>query len=212
MVLPTLHRTLVRRDHAKWERQQLACLDGADTSGQHHKPRKIVKWAAWRGLFLDQIRNETGVTVLHNAMVKAEADSVKWLIHTYPKLLTAEDEARDTPIVTALKECAQTLLAIERDGLDTDKEWQRAKFFEILASEQIQSTRVVWNVHHFKALQDIAVELLGEVIDLPLRCHLCVAERGDGHLGRLSGARLGLVQGGLGLLELLPGVLQLALQ
>ena len=147
--------------------------------------RNIVKWAAWRGLYLDKIRNETGVTVLHNAMVKAEADAIKWLIHTYPKLLKAEDEARDTPIVTALKECAQTLLAIERDvrrapadmeflNADkewqhdpvrwrVDKEWQRAKFFEILASEQIQSTRIVWNVHHFKALQDIAVEQLGEL-------------------------------------------------
>ena len=115
--------------------------------------RYIIKWAAFRGLFLDQVRNETGVTVLHKAMVLAEADAIRWLIHTYPKLLQAEDEARDTPIVTALKECAQVLLKIESDGMTPDLEWQRAKFFEILAADQIQDTKIRWNVHHFKALQ-----------------------------------------------------------
>mgnify|MGYP003313661845 CR=1 FL=1 len=63
-----------RRAEGEVVSQRAAChlrkLCQAGSVPSEMVPETLVKWAAWRGLYLDKIRNETGVTVLHNAMVK----------------------------------------------------------------------------------------------------------------------------------------------
>ena len=123
----------------------------------------LVRWAAIRGMYLKKIRTENGLCILHNAIGKAESDLVRWLLHVHPTLISVQDDQRDTPVVVALKECATTLLKLEKDPQNRGLLWKRSRYAEILMCEEVQRSKIRWNVHHFKSFNDIAVENLGEL-------------------------------------------------
>lgn len=123
----------------------------------------VIRWAAARDIRLATMRTPTGSCILHLAMLKGEPEVVAWLLYHHPELLTVADQQRDSPVVIALKELAATLL--EHHRRPTDKTaWKRAKLAEILLSDQVQQFRVPWNLTHFRALGDIAVPMLGELV------------------------------------------------
>ena len=96
-------------------------------------------------------------------MLKGEPEIVAWIMYQHPELLTVCDDQRDAPVVIALKELAFTLLEHQRRPTEQTS-WKRAKLAEILLSDQIQCYRVPWSLPHFRALGDIAVPLLGELV------------------------------------------------
>ena len=76
-----------------------------------------IKWAALFNLTLKNLRSSLGLSLLHTSMFSADGDVARWIIHSNPELLTAEDSQNDTPITIALKECAYFLLAYgEQNG------------------------------------------------------------------------------------------------
>ena len=93
----------------------------------------------------------------------AEPEVVAWLLHHHPTLLACTDDQRDSPVVIALRELADALLAHEREPT-AETDWRRSKLAEILLSRQIQHYRVPWSLPHFRSLGDIAVPLLGELV------------------------------------------------
>ncbi|KAH8048686.1 hypothetical protein JL722_12303 [Aureococcus anophagefferens] len=123
----------------------------------------LVKWAAARDLRISTFRTPTGQCILHSAMLKGEPEIVAWILYHHPELLTVCDDQRDSPVVIALKELAFTLLKHQKKPTEATA-WKRAKLAEILLSDQIQCYRVPWSLPHFRALGDIAVPLLGELV------------------------------------------------
>lgn len=128
-----------------------------------------IKWAALRGMYLSTLRTPTGQCILHSAMLRGEPEAVAWILFHHPKLLNVIDEERDSPVTIALKELAKTLLAHERHPTPKTA-WKRAKLAEILLSDQVQHYLVPWSLPHFRALGDIAVPLLGQLVQ-----HLALA-------------------------------------
>jgi len=69
-----------------------------------------IKWASLFNLTLKNLRSSLGLTVLHTTMFQADGDVSRWIIHTNPQLLFAQDSQNDSPITISLKECAYYLL------------------------------------------------------------------------------------------------------
>ncbi|KAH8062163.1 hypothetical protein JL720_13271 [Aureococcus anophagefferens] len=71
-------------------------------------------------------------------------------------------------VVAAIRYCDEQVLTLIIGLIDKKPTeataWKRAKLAEILLSDQIQCYRVPWSLPHFRALGDIAVPLLGELV------------------------------------------------
>ena len=60
------------------------------------------------------MRDSSGVSILHEAMSKAEPEVCKWLVHHDRDFVDLEDMGRDTPILIGLKELARSLLEFSK--------------------------------------------------------------------------------------------------
>jgi hypothetical protein len=69
-----------------------------------------VKWAAAFNLNTEHLQSSMGLTLLHVAMCMSDTETARWLIHTHPQLLAAQDLQRDTPLTISLKECAYCVM------------------------------------------------------------------------------------------------------
>ena len=123
---------------------------------------RYVKWAAVRDLKLIDIRDPIGVTVLHEAMARAEPEICRWLVHHDREFVNLEDDGRDTPLLIGLKECARALLAFSQKPSE-EMSWRRARYADIFLSEQIHGSEPYWNRFHYATLEDMAVPHLGEL-------------------------------------------------
>ena len=122
-----------------------------------------MRWARLRNMRVAEFRTPTGQCILHVAMLKGEPEAVKWILQHHPTLLDVADDQRDSPVILALKELAKTLLK-HNETPTPESSWKRAKFAEILLSDQIQHYRVPWSLPHFRSLGDSAVPLYGELV------------------------------------------------
>ena len=123
---------------------------------------RYMKWAAIRNMKLINIRDPVGVTVLHEAMARAEPEMCRWLVYHDRDFVDMEDDGRDTPLLIGLKECARALLACRNNPTD-EWSWRRARFADIFLSEQIHGSHPNWNRFHYATLEDLAVPTLGEL-------------------------------------------------
>ena len=105
---------------------------------------RYVKWAAIRDLKLINVRDPIGVSVLHEAMARAEPEICRWLVHHDKEFVNLEDDGRDTPIIIGLKECARALLAFAQTPSE-EMSWRRARYADIFLSEQLHNSEPYWN-------------------------------------------------------------------
>ncbi|GMH70488.1 hypothetical protein TL16_g05422 [Triparma laevis f. inornata] len=130
---------------------------------------RYVKWAALRDLKLINIRDPIGVSVLHEAMARAEPEICRWLVHHDREFVDLEDDGRDTPMLIGLKECSRALLSFAEKATE-EMSWKRSRYADIFLSEQIHSSNPHWNRFHYATLEDMAVPLLGELTQQLATC------------------------------------------
>ena len=85
-----------------------------------------IKWAAYFDLTIGKLRSSVGYTLLHTTVYSGDVDVARWIVHTYPQLLSAEDSARDTPITVALKEAS--FYVLESSQLNNGKRQEEREF------------------------------------------------------------------------------------
>ena len=123
---------------------------------------RFMKWAAIRNMKLINIKDPVGITVLHEAMARAEPEMCRWLVYHDRDFVDLEDDGRDTPLLIGLKECARALLAF-KERPSEEMSWRRARYADIFLSDEVHGSHPHWNRFHYATLEDMAVPLLGEL-------------------------------------------------
>ncbi|CAM9742340.1 unnamed protein product [Chrysoparadoxa australica] len=127
-------------------------------------PEKLftVKWAALRGIGIQQARTSTTLTLLHDAMIQAEVEPARWMVKNYPALLKAETVNKESPVYLAVMETASMLLDLGRESTP-ELEWKASRMMELLLSPELQACKIRWNVHQYDLLTEHGEQDLAEL-------------------------------------------------